>query len=181
MSFMVFYTSCASKVIPVFLLLACFSCNRDKNGDRQITMGPKSAVRDYGGTYTFGKNPEKEAVGILKIYPESDSTALFFLDICIGPPSYTMGKLSGRLKFRNNTATYHSGHADKVLDCALKFNFGTKSVTIKTQKRHDDCGFGHHVSADGAYRLTDASIPEYYINGDGDSILFENYTENEAE
>jgi hypothetical protein len=54
------------------------------------------ATTKYGGTYSFGDNAEKGPVGHLSVYPESDSSLLFYLDVNKGAPSFNMGMLLGR-------------------------------------------------------------------------------------
>ena len=42
----------------------------------------------FGGIYRFGTNVENGPVGGITLYQLYDSTALFYLDICRGAPSY---------------------------------------------------------------------------------------------
>ena len=54
----------------------------------------------YTGTYQLGDDIEKERIGTITIYPETDTTVLFYIDLNRGAPSYNMGQLYGRLKVK---------------------------------------------------------------------------------
>jgi hypothetical protein len=60
----------------------------------------------YAGQYSFGKNVDEGPVGSVKIYPESDTTVLFYIDICRGAPSYNLGQRYSRLKIKNGVAIF---------------------------------------------------------------------------
>lgn len=52
---------------------------------------PKTLI--YAGSYSFGSNVEKRSVGSLIVYPETDSTILFYFQGNKGAPSYNIGQL----------------------------------------------------------------------------------------
>ena len=73
-------------------------------------------TRKYAGIYSFGQDVEKMPVGNLTIYPETDSTILFYIDICRGAPSYNLGQHYGRLLIKNGRVIFYSkeDYAEKV-------------------------------------------------------------------
>lgn len=125
-----------------------------------------------GGTYSFGDNVEKGAIGQVKIYPLTDTSALFYLDVCRGAPSYNLGQTLGKIIITDSVGIYAPDRKNDYFDCKLQFNFTGKLLKIKTIDGHNACGFGHGVYADHIYKLENKSIPKYFINGHGDTISF---------
>jgi hypothetical protein len=143
----------------------------DKN-----TTGLKSTL-NIAGTYSFGDDVEKGPIGSVIVYPLTDNSALFFLDVCRGAPSYNIGQMFGQMTIKANIGTYDSKvDEDDDLNCLLKFEFNSDELKVITVEGHDDCGFGHAVYADNTYKRIDKSIPKYFINGEGDTILFHGLT-----
>jgi len=126
----------------------------------------------FGGKYEFGDDIEKGPVGLISVYPLSDSTALFYLDVNRGAPSYNMGLLAGKMRIAHNIGIYNSEPIDNEKGCVIKFTFGNNQLQVNTDANKDDCGFGFNVYADHSYKLVDNKIPDFYINGEGDTILF---------
>jgi hypothetical protein len=60
----------------------------------------------YSGVYSFGNDVEKGEVGVVTVYAETDSTILFFIDICRGAPSYNLGQRYSRLKIINGEGIF---------------------------------------------------------------------------
>lgn len=131
---------------------------------------------NIGGTYSFGDNVEKGPVGSIIVYPLNDNTALFYLDVCEGAPSYNLGQMFGQMTIKGNIGTYNSRLDDDDLNCLLKFEFKSGILKVTTNEGHDDCGFGYAVYADNSYMLIDNSIPKYFIDGQGDTTFFEGLT-----
>lgn len=137
-----------------------------------IVFGQKEDTLDYqGGTYSFGKNVEKGAVGSISIYPISSTKALFYLDVCRGAPSYNMGQLFGVMNIEGPNGTYEN-RLNEWMDCSLQFVFSKKHVVIDYIEDGYNCGFGHAVYANNTYKLIRKDIPQYYITGSGDTIPF---------
>ena len=130
----------------------------------------------YAGIYSFGHDVAKEAVGSFTVYPESDSTILFYLDICKGAPSYNLGHLFDRLVIRNDSALFFTKEEWNKNGCKLKLHFDGDTLTIKTGEAFNECPFGGNVTADHTYTRRNKSIPGYFINGEGDTIAFKNMT-----
>jgi hypothetical protein len=125
----------------------------------------------YAGTFTYSLGKDK-ATGTILIYPSTDKTVLFYIDLNIGAPSYNMGSLFGRLKVADGQGTFET--IDK--GCRWKVEFTTQGLTIMTINNLNDCGFGHGVSADGEYKRTSKLVPDYFETGEGIKYQFRSTT-----
>ena len=143
------------------------------SGKQETEIKPSLNI---GGTYSFGDNVEKGPIGSVIVYPLTDNTALFFLDVCRGAPSYNLGQMFGQMTIKNNIGVYDSKLDDDDLNCLMKFEFNSDQLIVTTGDGRDDCGFGHAVHADNTYKLVNKSIPKYFINGEGDTIQFKGLT-----
>jgi len=153
--------------ILAITLLTSFSITQNRN---------PVATAKYAGYYSFGHDVEKGAVGSFTAYPETDSTLLFYLDICRGAPSYNLGQLFDRLVIRGDSALYFTKEDYNEKGCKLKLYFKGDQLTIKTVEGFEECPFGGNVYADNTYYRNRENIPEYFINGEGDTIVFKNMT-----
>ena len=135
----------------------------------------KSSI-NIGGTYSFGDDVEKGPVGSVKIYPLTNNTALFYLDVCRGAPSYNQGQFFGQMTIKDNIGIFSTKDEVEDLDCILKFEFSKEQLKIATEPGHDNCGFGGNVYADNIYYLIDKSNPKYFIEPEGDTIIFKGLT-----
>ncbi len=168
-------------------VLAIFSCSNTDSGKNKLldTTTPQTANKqttelkstlNIGGTYSFGDNVEKGPVGSVILYPLTDSSALFFLDVCRGAPSYNLGQLFGQMTIKNDIGIYDSRVDGDDFNCVLRFEFSSEQLKVTTDNGHDDCGFGHAVYADHTYRQLDKSIPQYFIDGQVDTTFFKGMT-----
>lgn len=135
------------------------------------------ATAKYAGKYQFGFNfgEEGESGGILAVYPKSETTILFNLELSRGAPSYNSGTMVQDLIIDKN------GKADLILNddfynCHLSFIFTPINVSIK-ELNEDGCGFGYGVSATGLYQKIDQAIPLYFTDLHGVTFYFKYYTE----
>jgi hypothetical protein len=135
---------------------------------------PKKALNSsrYTGIYSYGTDPEKEAIGTILIYPETDSTLLFYLDVNRGAPSYHMGSLFGEIKIINNAGIFISNDTGLQGGCKLEFKFSEKLLTIKTIKDQSECGFGYSVYADGIFQQVSDTVPAYFETQEGEKVYF---------
>jgi hypothetical protein len=138
----------------------------------------------YAGYYGLGKNAEKERVASFIIYPESDTTVLFYFDSNAGPPDYSMGSYYGRVTIKGDTGIFYKKF-DSSIDaaCKWKFSFSKKKLTLQTLNAQYNCGFGHDVIADGEFKQESSVIIEECLDLDGQAINFktlkpENYKNN---
>ena len=70
------------------------------------------------GTFSFSLGNDK-ASGTVLVYPETDNTILFYVDLNRGAPSYNMGSLFGRLKIEDDKGTFET--QDKGCRWTMKF------------------------------------------------------------
>jgi hypothetical protein len=128
----------------------------------------------YSGTFRYDKG-KRNASGTIVIYPETDTTVLFYIDISKGAPSYNMGSLYGRLKIVNGEGSYES----KDNNCRWTVQFLKNKLTIETASESYECGFGNHVVIDGLFKQTSKTIPDYFVNGEGTKYFFNATTPEE--
>jgi hypothetical protein len=126
----------------------------------------------YAGQYRYGHNIQKESIGYLQIYPESDSTVLFYIDLNRGAPSYNMGSLYGRVKIVYDSGTFVTKFDTLGKGCELLFHFFRSKIEINMINNRDDCYFGYGVYADGNFRKESNTITEYFENAEGKKIDF---------
>ena len=129
------------------------------------TESKRLQTMKYAGTFS-------SATGTILIYPESDSTVLFYIDINRGAPSYNMGSLYDRLKIIKGHGTYVS----KDQGCQWTIQFSNDKLIIGTVKEFYDCGFGNGVLADGSFGQTSKKVPDHFVNGDGTKYFFKTTT-----
>lgn len=165
-------------IFPIFtamFFVACSSDNANSNSDsaNSDSANVQSTAFDspIGGVYSFGTNPEVEAVGTVMIYPESDSTFLFYIDFNRGAPSYNMAMIDGRGKIVGDTGIYYNEFPDEVEACKIKFYFKKDFVQIENEERN--CGFGANCVIDHVYDRRGVT-PEFYVGPEGDTVYFSN-------
>lgn len=158
-----------------FFFVACSSDNTNSNGDsaNADTVNVQSTAFNspIGGVYSFGTNPEVEAVGTVMIYPESDSTFLFMIDFNRGAPSYNMAGIADRGIIVGDTGVYINEVPDEVEACKIKFYFKKDFVQIENSERN--CGFGANCMIDHVYDRIGVT-PEFYVGPEGDTVYFSN-------
>lgn len=125
------------------------------------------------GTYSYGPGAEKGRTGSLTIFPQNDSTVLFYVNLNIGPPSYNSGELFDTLKVQQNKAIYNRTSGDVDSDCRWEIDFLGDSIRIRTLNNAYSCGFGGNVRADGIYKVQNHEIPKFVIKNQGDTLYFE--------
>jgi len=167
-----------------FLFLTIFSC-KDKNinekkevsfgstNETNVEITEKEKPLSIVGTYSFGTSLEKGALGKVYVYPITDSTAIFYLDVSEGSPDYTLTTLYGEMLVKDNVGTYDSKkdkhgaeqYGDALSNCVMKFEFKQGELTIKSKEK--ECGFGKDVSVYSTYRLINETAPKYFENVQG--------------
>ena len=163
-------------LIAVALMINTVGCGNNEKKEKSTmpdTVVQKTVERiiSIGGTYNFGTDLMKGPAGSVKIYPRSESTALFYLDVNKGAPSYNMALLAGEMKQTNGSWLYNAENGSS--SCTLKFSFDNAQVKIEVISGQENCGFGNGVNVAQTYKLTDRNIPSFYINGEGDTVKFE--------
>lgn len=147
-----------------------------------VTVSTLTVLTSFGqsqkwaGTYGYGTHPDSGRTGYLKLYPNSDSTLIFSLDLNRGAPSYNSGELVGELILQSDTSgSFSKNSLDDFIQCQLTFIRDDKSIWIHNTMENDECGYGHGVFSYGQYLLKDSSIPLSFTTGEGKEIEFENY------
>lgn len=150
-----------TSLFSAFILFIFTSCQTAKmNSD------------NHQGVYSYGDDIEKGRIGTVTVYTENKDSALFYVDVNRGAPSYNMGLMLGKVKLENGYGIYE--HQDEYSDGGCKFSlkFKPNELTITTLENQDECGFGHGVYIDGTYTRTSDVQPEFYTNGEGDKVDF---------
>jgi hypothetical protein len=141
-------------------------------GQTSNLFAHKPLTSKYAGIFTYGSDQEKGGIGTIIIYPETDTTVLFYIDLNRGAPSYNMGSLYGRVILKNDAGSFYTelDQADK--GCKWTFNFVKDSLTIETITGYYDCGFGNAVYADGVYKKQSYKLLEYFEDMEGEKVYF---------
>lgn len=132
----------------------------------------KLKTASLGGVFEYGRNIEKGAIGLISVYPETDSTILFFVDVNRGTPSYNMGNLYGRLKVKSGTGVFNKNIGATEKTCKLEFKFENNILRVSTIEDNDSCEFGYGVMADGTYKRKSKKIPLHFIDATGEKYYF---------
>lgn len=120
----------------------------------------------YAGEYSWQSKVTADRGGQVTVYPESNTTILFYLYQNKGEPSYNMGDLYGRITITNGSGVfYNSGFPGA--NCKFKISFSGEKLKIETLDGKDECGFGGGVYADGEFTRISSKIPEYFEGYDG--------------
>lgn len=142
----------------------------DEINEEDSAFIKKYATSKYLGFYGFNFSKELEGnQGSLLIYPESDTSVLFNIEVCIGAPSYNLGMATGRLIIKNDTALYQP--AEYETTCKIIFYFRGNEIQLKTIDGFGECGFGSNVFADAIYKLNKRVTPKYYDPIDGNNYF----------
>ena len=143
-------------------------------GCRDILTANKSLplTAIYAGTYSCRTNSENGAIGTLIIFPETDTTVLFYMDLNNGAPAYNMGSLYGRLEIIDSSGTFNQKYYFSDYRRRFIIEFSGNSIMIIAVDYQCGCGFGHSVYADGVFERLSAKIPEYFDNGSGKKVFF---------
>jgi hypothetical protein len=130
----------------------------------------------YAGEYNWGDTTRQDAGGTLTVYPESDSTVLFYLDVSAGPPAFHVGQLYQRAVVRGGVAqcAFKEDYDEK--GCRLTINFRPQAAVVSTVEGYGECGFGQGVYADETYRRTSSAVPQQFEEGAGRAVKFRETT-----
>jgi len=135
-----------------------------------LSLKPPFKTQKFGGSYAYGKDIEKGRVGFIDVFPETDSTILFYLDLNRGAPSYNMGQLYGRIKIVNNSGVFYLANDGK--GCKFKLTFSKRLLFIKTIDEQWQCPFGGGVYADGTFKKFSNKVPTCFIGPTGEDTVY---------
>lgn len=145
---------------------------QDREKKYEIIDPSQFETAKYAGIYKFGKHNSKKRCGEVYIYPESDSTILFYFNVNKGEPSYNMAMLADRLVIKDGRGVYIDKSEYNNTYCMLEFIFDDKSLTIIEDEEHHECDFGFAVYLNDKFTLKSKKIPEYYLNVTNDKVYF---------
>jgi len=157
------------QLILISLLLSC----ANMYGQTKVGSAHHLLTSKYAGIYGYGKDAEKERVGSITLFPETDSTMLFYIDLNRGAPSYNMGSLYGRLKIKDSIGLfYRASEYIRNEYCKWLFTFSKNKLVIKTIDGQYSCDFGYAVVGDGEFRKEGNSQPDFFIDPEEKTIYF---------
>jgi len=131
------------------------------------------ATTALAGEYRWGNQAGDQPGGLLWVYPESDSTVLFYVDANDGPPTYHLAQVLGRAHLRGSAGTYIAQADGDSRGCRLRFHFAPAAVEVATVPGFtDDCYFGGNFTPDETYRRVSARVPTYVVDGANDTLHF---------
>ena len=145
-------------ILIVLFLLPLLSCGQTTE---------LSSTSKLGGVYSWNSK-ETEAQGVVYVYPETNSTILFYMGLNAGAPAYNSGEIEGRIEISTGTGVFNDANFP---DCKFKFSFVEDKLIVETVEDKYDCPFGNRVSADGEFKRESSVTPEYYEIG-GEKVFF---------
>ena len=122
----------------------------------------------HGGIYRWKSKITEDRGGVVYVYPETNSTILFYMGLNAGAPAYNSGEIEGRIEINTGTGVFNDANFP---DCKFKFSFVEDKLIVKTVEDKYDCLFGNGVSADGEFKRESSVTPEYYEIG-GEKVFF---------
>ncbi|MDB5271854.1 MAG: hypothetical protein JWO58_221 [Chitinophagaceae bacterium] len=153
-------------LLLVFLFLSLSSYGQTS------TASSKLLTSAYAGVYSYGKHIEKERTGSIIIYPETDSTILFYIDLNRGAPSYNMGTLYGRAVMKDGRGLFYEKYNYSDSGCQWGFVFERNTLLLSTINNQYECGFGFGVFSDGIYKRHATTVIPYFESMEGERIFF---------
>jgi hypothetical protein len=115
----------------------------------------------HAGVYSWESTRAEGPSGEVTVYPETNSTILFYLYKNRGEPSFNMGDLYGRVTITNGTGVFNNANYPGS-NCKFKISFSGEKLNIETLEGKEDCGFGGGIYADGEFTRTSTKKPEYF-------------------
>jgi hypothetical protein len=155
-------------LLLLLIVVSLISCVATKPITSSGTLTAK-----YAGHYSFGSDLESGSMGNISIYPETDTTILFYVELNRGAPSYNSGTLYGRVAIRYGTGTFYTESQYSDDGCKWIFDFTANNLTIRTIDDQYACGFGHGVFIDGIFNKQATKAIDYFKDMEGTKIYFE--------
>ncbi len=152
--------------ILLFMSLSCVAQMKNKREESFKTA-------QYAGKYSYGEGAEY-GMGEVIVYPESDTTVLFYIQLIVGEPSYNMGDLYGRITLIDGKGVFERKSSYSDEGCKWTMTFADNKLVIEILDEQYECGFGYGVYADGEYTRKSNAIPEYFIDFTDTKHYFKN-------
>ena len=128
---------------------------------------------EYAGVYSFGTTPEEGPIGIIYVYPNSENTCLFYLELNRGAPSYNSGAIAGQMIIGNaGEANFTMIKEKEAIHCCINFRFTKDALYIRNNSNAFACGFGHAINAKGTYKRTNKKVPAFFTHINGEKKWF---------
>jgi len=124
----------------------------------------------YAGEYEFLISKPGDPFGIVYIYCQEGDTISFYLNVCMGAPTYNTGELSGALEIADDKGVFKSSEFG---DCILEFVFADNSVKISQQEGGYECGFGKGVSVNNTFVRKRDEISSFPAGKISEEMLWE--------
>jgi len=135
----------------------------------------------YGGFYTLGERGYETPFGEAYIYPENDSTLLFYMFTNKGAPSYDRAEIKGRASIKDGHATFHERFDNETTDCTIYFSFDGDQLVVCQENDECGCGFGQGIYIDGIFERKSSEIPDSYKTLSGDIGYFKQWDESHSD
>jgi hypothetical protein len=146
----------------------------DEINEEDAEFVKEYATSKYLGIYGFDFSNKLEGnQGSLLIYPESDTSVLFHIEVCIGAPSFHLGYTAGRLIVKNDSALYQPAEYEST--CKIMFYFKDNEIKLETISGFEECGFAMNVYADATYKLEKKVTPKFYSYGNRTKYYFRDF------
>jgi len=136
------------------------------------SQGRAFKTSKYAGTYILGNVRSNNGGASIEVYPESDSTVLFYVHIQRGAPSHNSGRLYGRMRILDGSGLFNTKFDFLENSCRWKITTTSKAFILTTVNNQYDCAFGNGVVADGEYKKISSKKPECFVQGDGQKVYF---------
>ena len=141
-------------LIPVVPLVLCFATACDSNSR------PGAEAASLAGAYELDRG---EAGCFLNTEAMADARLHVQVSCFGGPPANNSGGAEDTVAVQDGEAVVRMEYAGP---CELRFRFHGDSARVRQTGSDSDCGFGHGVTAGGAYRRVsrDPDFTKYLPN-----------------
>ncbi len=136
-------------------------------GEYRYKPDPADIKYDDNGDVLYG-----DGAGSVLVYPISNTSIAFYLDKTRGAPSYNMGQLYGIAIANTIPGTFQYSEIGDDYQCKFNLIFSDSGLTIVTVDDNYECGYGNGIISDDVYPKESSTVPEKYIDGQGDTYYF---------
>lgn len=150
------------------LITALLSVSFIVYGQKKKENTTNPITSKYAGYYSYSE--DNGGSGEVDVYPETDTTILFYMSLYSGMPRYNLGQLYGRVKIVNDTGTYFDSRYD--IGCKFGFKFSPVDLITKIVNKQDICGLGHAVSPEGSFKRETNKSEGFFETLESDTVFF---------
>jgi hypothetical protein len=156
-------------IFVTLLLFVCSGASSEIFAQRKAVSGAEvtGTFRSYFKGKFKGNYNEIliQALGGNKLKIEMELTYPFVVN---GELSANVGSASGEAMINGDTAVFVPVYSDDAAadnkSCKIILKFSKPGTLIVMTPHNMDCGFGHNVSADGAYKKSSSAKPKFGVN-----------------